>query len=653
MAGPMPSDRFILSSITGPADLAGLSYGELEQLATEIRAMILATVSETGGHLASSLGAVEIILALHRVLGNPADDIVFDVGHQALAHKLLTGRLDRMSTLRQMGGISGFPRRAESPYDVHDSGHASDSLSIAMGLLLAKKLNGDDSEVAVVIGDASVSGGMAFEALNQIGQEGRNLIIVLNDNEMSISKNVGAISLYLGKIRLSKRYTRTRDSVEDRIDQLGSIGHAVVGFGETMKSSVKKVLVGGTLFEDMGITYIGPIDGHDLRDLEDALRAAKHHDGPVLIHAVTKKGKGYGPAEADPSAFHGIAGFDIESGAVRKVPGSSAFTKTFSKLMVAEARRNPGLVAITAAMTAGTGLTAFEDEFPDRFFDVGISEEHAVALAAGLAIGGKTPVVAIYSTFMQRAFDQLVTNVALQDLHVVLCLDRAGLVGRDGSTHHGLFDLAYLRMMPNMTILAPSTTEELAGAFKAAVHEVDGPVAIRYPRFGEGVYEPRGDEPAWEHGKAVTRRKGDDVTILAIGRMVKTALQAAEILSDQGVECEVVDMRWVKPMDTRVVRNARSRRLIVSIEDGIVAGGFADAVLEELGKRDAELCCQEAPVGDDGRLLEHPPLLRMGIDDTFVQHGSEEELFDSLGLSPAKVAQRILDALEGRDPAGC
>ncbi len=642
-------DRFILSEIEKPSDLLDLSYEELDQLACEIRATMLAAVSRTGGHLASSLGAVEIIIAMHRAFPSEDDSILFDVGHQALAHKLLTGRFDRISTLRQHGGLSGFPRKDESPYDVHDSGHASDSLSLAAGILLAKEMNGEPGEVAALIGDASITGGMAFEALNHIGQAGRNLVIVLNDNGMSISRNVGAMSLFLGKIRLSKEYVHIRSKVEGQVGSWGELGRLAVNLGESVKNSVKKLLVGGTFFEDLGITYIGPIDGHHISDLEQALMAAKEHSGPVIIHAVTRKGMGYAPAEMNPSKFHGIPGFDLETGEVVKIKGSSGFTKVFSKLMVMEGRRNPDLVAITAAMTDGAGLVEFSKEFPDRFFDVGISEEHAVALAAGLAIGGKVPVAAIYSTFLQRAYDQLMINVALQRLHVILCIDRAGLVGRDGSTHHGLFDLAYLRSMPGMTILAPSTTSELAEAFATALYGLDGPVAIRYPRFSEEIYEPTGDEPLWDKSRAVCRRDGDDVAILAVGRMVSTAMRAAEILSERGIECAVYDMRWVKPMDVQTVQVARRSRLVVTIEDGTIVGGFADAVLEELSRRrelddDIEVSAPRV----DGSLIRlkthslgHPPVLRLGVDDVFVQHGSEDELFFDLGLTPPQIADEI------------
>ncbi len=627
-------DTFLLSSIKDPSDLQSLTYDQLICLASEIRATILEVTHLNGGHLASSLGAVEIIIAMHRVFGESSDRLLFDVGHQALAHKLLTGRLDKLSTFRQFGGIGGFPRRAESKYDTYDSGHASDSLSVAYGIACAKKLTKDDGNVAVLIGDASISGGMAFEALNKIGEDGDNITIILNDNEMSISKNVGAMSLYLGKIRLSKKYIDTRNMVKKHVNSLGDLGHNAAEFASTVKQSVKRMVLSGTLFEDMSITYIGPIDGHDIAALEDAMQAARNHKGPVLIHAVTTKGKGYSLAEQNPRKFHGVAAFELDTGEVHNCFGSSGFTKVFSKLMVSEGKRNKNLVALSAAMVDGTGLVEFGDEFPDRLFDVGIAEEHAAAMAAGLAIEGKTPVLAVYSTFMQRAFDQIVTNIALPNLHVVMCLDRAGIVGRDGATHHGLFDMAYLRLIPNMTILAPSTTEELAGAFETAIHHIDGPVAIRYPRKSREIYEPDGTEQPWEHGRAVLRKEGTDVAILAVGRMVSYALEAADTLEACGINACVYDMRWVKPIDTEAIDKACQTRLVVTIEDGTVEGGFASAVLDYMGTKTRKTSAQSVP-----------PVVHLGVPDEFVAHGCEDDLFESLGLQPAQIASTIKNHL--------
>ncbi|MBR2522347.1 MAG: 1-deoxy-D-xylulose-5-phosphate synthase, partial [Coriobacteriales bacterium] len=628
------SGAFLLSKIKKPSDLQGLSDAELESLAAEIRAMILVSVSNNGGHLASSLGAVEEIIAMHRVFSEEGDQILFDVGHQALAHKLLTGRVGEFSTLRQFGGIAPFPKREESEYDVHDSGHASDSLSCALGLSLAKDLNGDPGDVAVLIGDAAISGGMAFEALNHIGQLGKDITIVLNDNEMSISKSVGGLALYLGRIRLSKEYITTRDRVEGRISSFGDFGESLVNLGELAKNSFKKLMVPGTFFEDLGITYIGPIDGHSISKMTSALRVAKKHSGPVLIHAVTTKGKGYAPAEANPAAHHGVGPFDIETGSPKVCAKTQQFTNALSKLLVHYGELDDNLVVITAAMAYGTGVSEFMSRYPSRAFDVGIAEEHAVTLASGLAIGGKTPVIAIYSTFLQRAFDQIVTNIALQNLHAIFCIDRAGLVGRDGATHQGLFDIAYMRMIPNMTVLAPSDASELAGAFAAAMREIEGPVAIRYPRASGVECEVDLDAKPWEFGKARKVREGSDATMLVVGHMLENALSAAEILSGRGVECAVYDMRWIKPIDVEAVKAALGTKLVATIEDGILAGGFIDGVLE----------CADAMLGR-GEIEAAPPIVRFGIPDTFVDHGSTAELYDSLGLSAEKIAATIEGAI--------
>jgi 1-deoxy-D-xylulose-5-phosphate synthase len=630
----------LLQSIATPDDLRAFNDDEMAQLAAQIRAQLIAVTAQNGGHLASSLGAVEIILALHRVFDFSKDRLVFDVGHQSYAHKLITGRLDSFGTLRCLDGVCGFPRRDESIYDTHDAGHASDSLSIATGLALTRDLNMTDEHVAVLIGDAALSGGMAFEALNQIGHEGTSMTIVLNDNEMSISRNVGALSLYLGKARLSKPYTTIRDSVEGGMGRTGRVGRALVNVGEAVKGSFKKLVVPGTFFEDMGIKYLGPIDGHNIGTLENALQAARGFKGPVLIHAVTQKGKGYGPAEQRPDVFHGVGRFDPATGEVLKQAGGApTFTKVFSQTLLAQAATNPDLVAVTAAMTDGTGLDAFKEQHPQRTFDVGIAEEHAVALAAGLALGGKLPVVAIYSTFLQRAFDQMVINVALQQQHVVFCVDRAGLVGEDGSTHHGIFDLAYLRAIPHMRILAPSSAGELASALHTALLLDDGPVAIRYSRGeaweGEGLPSDDASVPQkLPIKKALKRRDGEDAALLAVGRMVPVALEAAALLACEGVQAAVWDMRWVKPVDREAVAQAAQTPLVVTLEEGTIVGGFGSAVLEALALR--EVCCS-------------PRTLTLGLPDAFVFHGSTAQLFEDLGLTAPQIAATIQDALGGQD----
>ena len=651
--------RDFLQIIERPDDLRTLRVDELVLLAAQIRARMVEVTSAHGGHLASSLGAVEIIIALHRVFDFSHDRLVFDVGHQSYAHKILTGRNDRFDTLRQKDGISGFPKRKESVFDVHDSGHASDSLSIASGLAIARDLNGGQEEVLALIGDASLSGGLAFEALNQIGNDGRDMIIVLNDNEMSISKNVGALSLYLGKARMSRPYTIARDTVEGGLASIGRAGRALVSAGEAAKGSVKKLVVPGMFFEDMGIKYLGPIDGHNISSLEEVFQAARQSDGPVLIHAVTQKGHGYTPSEAHPELYHGVGCFEPDTGKlVASTSPVPSYTEVFGEALVREAALHEDLIAITAGMTIGTGLLAYQKRYPERFFDVGIAEEHAVALAAGLALGGKKPVVAIYSTFLQRAYDQIAMDVALQNLPVVFCVDRAGLVGEDGATHQGAFDLVYLRSIPNMRIIAPYTTEDFRRALHTALALDDGPVAIRYPRglcppevpessaapenlesfdapesaeIPESPKSPESligsnaqDPTLLPIGKAHKLLDGSDLALLAVGNMVPVALECADILSKQGLSAAVFDMLWVKPLDTEAVRLAAETGHIVTLENGSIKGGFGSAVLEELTK-----------------LQLTPRTQTFGLPDEFIEHGSQELLLSELGLTAPGIAAHI------------
>jgi 1-deoxy-D-xylulose-5-phosphate synthase len=619
----------ILDSIQAPCDIKGLTQAELAQLADEIRTELVTTVSKTGGHLAPNLGAVELTLGIHRALDCPRDRIIFDVGHQSYVHKLLTGRLERFSTLRQYGGVCGFPKRSESPYDSFDTGHASDSLSVALGLARAREAQGSDETVLVVIGDGSMTGGMAFEALNHIGHLGTPLVIVLNDNEMSISENVGALASYLARVRLDPRYNRLRDGVETKLATT-NVGRVMVEFGEAVKGSFKQLVVPGMLFEELGLKYVGPIDGHDIAQVQEAVERAKTSDGPVIIHAVTRKGAGYVHAEESPDAFHGIAPFSIETGKAHSKPGAPiSFTEAFSQALVSEAAGNDRIVAITAAMPSGTGLDLFAETYPDRFYDVGIAEEHAVGMAAGLALGGMLPVVAVYSTFMQRAYDQMIMDVALQNLHVVFCLDRAGLVGEDGPTHHGVFDLTYLRSIPNMMLLAPADEVELAEALHTAL-VADGPVAIRYPRgAGSGVEMPA-SPAAWDAGRAQVRRTGSDVALLAVGRMVGTAEEAAVMLEAKGVSASVVNARWVKPLDFETVSWAASNhRLVVTIEENTGMGGFGAAVCEALADMDLQV-----------------PILRLAVPDCFVQHGAMSKLLSDIGLTPEGVSTAVLGRLE-------
>lgn len=622
----------ILDTIQTPCDTRALDAAQLQTLAAEIREELVSTVSRTGGHLAPNLGIVELTIGIHRALDCPTDRIVFDVGHQSYVHKLLTGRCKPFSTLRQYGGLCGFPRRDESVFDAFDTGHASDSLSVALGMALARDARGSDETVLAVIGDGSMTGGMAFEALNHIGHLGTRIVIVLNDNEMSISENVGALAGYLARVRLDPRYQRLRDGVESKLASM-PLGKAMVDAGEAVKESVKQLLVPGMLFEELGLKYVGPIDGHDVEQVEAAVSAAARTEGPVIIHAVTRKGAGYGHAETSPDAFHGIGPFSIETGCANGSCGPISFTEAFSRALVDAAERDERIVAITAAMPSGTGLDRFAERFPDRFYDVGIAEEHAVGLAAGLAVGGRVPVVAIYSTFLQRAYDQVMMDVALQGLHVVFCVDRAGLVGEDGATHHGVFDLTYLRSVPGLTLLAPADEFELADAFEAAL-VAEGPVAIRYPR-GAGRGEPHHDDIAvpWSRPGVQVRRVGRDVALFGVGRMVAVCEDAAVALAAQGVEATVINARWIKPLDVEtILQAARGHALLVTVEESSECGGFGAAVMECLS--------------DHGIVS---PVLRLAIPDSFVTHGAMSKLLEDVGLTGEGVCGSVLDRLQGVD----
>ena len=619
----------ILDTIESPADLGRLSYDELERLAFEMRAEMIAATSLHGGHLAPSLGAVELIIALHRVLDCPRDRLVFDVGHQAYAHKLLTGRRRQFKTLRTYDGISGFPKITESAYDAHDSGHASDSLSTALGYALARDLDGSDATIAALIGDASFTGGMALEALNDIGRANTPLLIVLNDNGMSISPNVGGFSAYLAKVRMSSQYTNLRNQVEDAFNSSGALGRLLMRGGNAAKESFKQiVLPGATFLEGFGVTYVGPVDGHDIQTMERIFRDAKELGGPVVVHAVTVKGKGYGPAENNPALFHGVGPFDIATGTPKPKASTPTWTQVFSDELVKLAGDDPDIVAITAAMASGTGLAGFAKSYPDRFFDVGIAEEHAVGMASALALAGKKPVVAIYSTFMQRAIDQAIVNVGLQKAHVIFCLDRAGLVGDDGPTHHGVFDLVYLRMIPGMRVLAPSNDEELRAALRCAI-DLEGPVAIRYPRGSAPVAAAPCE--TWRGGRALKLEDGNDGALLAVGRMVDVARDVARNAAGHGIDLAVWDMRWVKPIDEDAVREAARTGRIFTLEDGVVTGGFGSGVLEQLAEMG--VAC---------------PVTRFGIPDAFVTQGPTDRLFEELGLDAAGIAAAVIAACRER-----
>jgi 1-deoxy-D-xylulose-5-phosphate synthase len=598
----------LLPRIAGPQDLKSLSIGELYQLAEEIRGEIVCTVSQTGGHLAPNLGAVELTLALHYVFDAPDDVIIWDVGHQAYAHKLVTGRREQFHTIRTYGGISGFPKRSESPYDAFGVGHASTSISAALGFASGKHMKGDKNRVIAVIGDGSMTGGMAFEGLNQAGHLERDLIVVLNDNEMSIAPNVGALSSFLSRKKTSKLAVRIRQDVRSLLTSIPGIGDDIVQLAKRGEDSLMSFFTPGMLFEALKFEYIGPIIGHRLERLIEAFTNAKNLRGPVLVHALTTKGKGYRPAECDPSKFHGLGRFEVSTGEPIKEPGAPSYTKIFGQTMVRLAEEDEKIVAITAAMPEGTGLSQFAALYPERFFDVGICEQHAVTFAAGLALEGFKPVAAIYSTFLQRAYDQVVHDICLQNLPVTIVMDRGGLVGEDGPTHHGVFDLSYLRQVPNMVLMAPADENELQRMLKTAL-EHDGPAAIRYPRGeAQGVpldYEIR----SMGIGKGKLLREGDELAILAIGNRVWPAVEAAEELEKEGVRAAVVNCRFVKPLDKELIlETVKQSNRAITVEENVLQGGFGSAVLE--------LLAEEGLTGIR--------VVRLGIGDQFIEHASQQ-----------------------------
>ena len=616
----------ILETINSPADVKALSLEQLKQLAEEIRQLLISVISKTGGHLAPNLGVVELTLALHRVFTTPKDKIVFDVGHQSYIHKIITGRREQFSTLRQYGGLSGFPKRSESEHDAFGTGHSSTSISAALGMAVARDLQGEDYNVIAVIGDGSMTGGMAFEALNNAGTLHKKMIVVLNDNEMSISKNVGAMSEYLYQLRTGETYNKIKHDIEGWLKNM-EFGTDVLKAIRRLKGSVKYLMVPTSIFEELGFTYLGPIDGHDLQGLTEVLQAAKKIDGPVLVHVLTKKGKGYKPAEESPNKFHGTGPFDIATG--KKIANPNApitYTEVFGRTLTELANTDKDIICITEAMPDGTGMSTFAKAHPERCFDVGIAEQHAVTSAAGAAAVGLKPVAAIYSTFLQRAYDSVLHDICMQKLHVTLCLDRAGLVGDDGYTHHGVFDYAYLRSMPEMTIMAPKDENELRHMLKTAV-DFDGPVSVRYPRgsgVGVSITEPMHSLPI---GKAEVLREGKDVCLWAIGSMVQSALQAADKLAEQGISAGIVNMRFAKPLDEELLlEHAAQYGKIVTLEEGVLQGGVGSAVLETLNA---------------AKMLQKCQVLTLGIPDEFVLHGDKKLLFKDLGLDVETIAVKI------------
>lgn len=613
----------ILDKVNSPQDVKALSLAEMNKLADEIRDFLIKRVSECGGHLAANLGVVELTLALHKVFNSPQDKIIWDVGHQSYVHKIITGRKDRMKTLRQYGGLSGFPKCEESEHDAFNTGHSSTSISAALGYALARDLNGEKNSVIAVIGDGALTGGMAFEALNHAGHMGCDVIVVLNDNEMSISRNVGAMASYLNRLRTDPSYSRTKEDIEQVLQKIPGIGPNLLRAAGRFKDTLKYIMVPGTLFEELGFTYIGPVDGHDLQDLTVVLSNAKKMKGPLLIHTITQKGRGYEPASKNPDIFHGIGPFDVGTGYPLK-KSVKTYTELFGEFMVNKAYEDDKVVAITAAMTSGTGLTEFAEKFPERFFDVGICEPHAVVMAAAMARGGLKPVVAIYSSFLQRSYDQLIHDVALQNLPVIFALDRAGLVGEDGPTHHGVFDIAYLRSIPNFTIMAPSNENELLDMLNTAFY-INGPVAIRWPRgVGEGVKINK-ERTLLEIGKFKRIEQGKDLAIIAVGRGMSIAQEVAKELKKEGIFATLVDARFIKPLDIEGIIEICSKcQYVLTIEEGVLMGGFGSSILEVLSENNL-----------------HVNMIRIGIPDEFIEQGKIDQLFDYLDMDAESIVEKI------------
>jgi 1-deoxy-D-xylulose-5-phosphate synthase len=610
----------ILENINDIKDIKKLKVNELEKLSSEIREFLINSVSKTGGHLASNLGVVELTLALHYVFNSPEDKLIWDVGHQSYIHKILTGRKDKMDTIRQFEGLSGFPKRSESEHDVFETGHSSTSISAALGFVNARDIKGDDYSVVSIIGDGALTGGMALEAINNAGRKKSNMIVILNDNEMSISKNVGSISSYLNRVRTGTAYYTAKRGIETAISKIPGIGNGAVRFIRKTKESLKLFLVnGGMLFEEFGFRYIGPIDGHDIDDLIDVLKRVKKINAPVMVHVHTKKGKGYAPAEEKPDVFHGVGKFDVETGKSLE-KSSISFSKVFGSKMVELGQKNMNLVAITAAMAGGTGLGEFEKRFPDRFIDVGIAEQHGVTLAAGMASSGMLPVFALYSSFLQRAYDQLVHDVALQNLHVVICVDRAGIVGRDGETHQGVFDSAFLYHIPNVTVLAPVDAADMENMLEWAVNEGTGPIVIRYPR---GYVDSTLPENRIEFNNTEILKEGKDITIVTFGRIVHEALKASEVLKNDGIEAGVVVLKSIKPLDNElIIKEGRKTGKVLFVDETV---GFGSV---------GRLLCDFLP--------ENVELKLHTLPDDFIEHGSVDELFEKYEMDGDGIRKNIL-----------
>ena len=617
----------VLEKIQKENDIKKLTPAELDVLKDEIREFLIESISVTGGHLASNLGVVELTMALHLCFDLPQDKIVWDVGHQSYTHKILTGRKDGFATLRQYGGMSGFPKADESDCDCFNTGHSSTSISAGLGLAMARQVTGADYHVVSVIGDGALTGGMAYEALNNASSIKSNFIIVLNDNNMSISENVGGVSQYLSGFRTADAYRDLKNNIMNSLNQIPVYGERMVKRIRNTKSSIKQLLIPGMFFEEMGIIYLGPVDGSDIHEMCRVFEEAKRVDGPVLVHVITKKGAGYPPAERYPSRFHGAEPFDIETGLPKKKRTKANYTDVFSTVMKKMGERNSDVVAITAAMADGTGLRRFRRNFPDRFFDVGIAEAHATTFAAGLAKAGLIPVFAVYSSFLQRAFDQVLHDVCIQNLHVVFAIDRAGLVGSDGETHQGIFDISYLSAIPNMTILAPKNKWELSDMMKFAIG-FNGPIAVRYPRGTayDGLKEIR--EPV-ELGKSELIQHGKGVAIMALGSMVATAVDVVELLKKRGVNATLINARFAMPFDKAAIKSLTTdHNMLVTMEENVLSGGFGEHVTEYVKSHDLPL-----------------KVLNIALPDCYVEHGNVDLLKKELKVDAESVAERIIHEL--------
>lgn len=612
-----------LSRINTPAELKSLTYDELGILAEEIRLFLLDSVSKTGGHIASNLGVVELTLALHKVFNTPSDKIVWDVGHQTYVHKMITGRKNSFETLRQLDGIAGFPKTQESEYDVFNTGHSSTSVSAALGMARARDLKGEDYTVTAVIGDGALSGGMALEALNDAGISRTNLLLILNDNGMSIAPNVGGLSRYLSKIRVRPFYYKTRESMQAFIDSLPNSGMRLRKFLHKVKAAMKSMLIPSMFFEDLGFRYFGPIDGHNIKEMVRVFEQAKIMKGPVLVHVTTVKGKGYKFAEENPGVYHGIAPFEIETGHVMN-SGSENYSNVFGEKICELAKQDEKVIAITAAMTDGTGLSQFRELYPKRFFDVGIAEQHCVTMAAGMAMGGAKPVVAIYSTFLQRAYDQILHDVALQNLKVVFAIDRSGVVGDDGETHQGIYDVSFLYTIPNIAILSPASPNELKNMLDYAVLEHQGPIAVRYPK-GSG-HEFEGSSAPVEFGKGKVLKEGTSVTLIGVGRMLENTFEAARLLEAEGISCEIINPRFLRPCDDGLIlASAQKTKKVIVIEDVIKDGGFGAFVTGLI---------------NDARIGAYTKII--GLPDKGIEHGKRELIYKKYGLDAQGIKNAII-----------